>query len=73
MGKTKNEAGEAELTRPAEIVREYGPFPGAPRVNGVTWDGTHVWFASGEKLQAFLSVELEHLPLGGIGMRWRLH
>ena len=53
MGKTKTEAGEAELTRPAEIVREYGPFPGAPRVNGVTWDGTHVWFASGEKLQAF--------------------
>src|SRR5580658_7673246 len=36
----------------AEIVREYGPFPGAERVNGVTYDGAHVWFASGEKLNA---------------------
>lgn len=37
----------------AEIVREYGPFPGAERVHGVTYDGEHVWFASGEKLNAF--------------------
>src|SRR6266568_2429660 len=37
----------------AEIVREYGPFPGADRVNGVTYDGQHVWFASGDKLHAF--------------------
>jgi glutamine cyclotransferase len=37
----------------AEILREYGPFPGAERVNGVTFDGQHVWFASGEKLNAF--------------------
>jgi glutamine cyclotransferase len=37
----------------AEIVREYGPFAGADRVNGVTYDGKHVWFASGEKLNAF--------------------
>src|SRR5690242_7552557 len=37
----------------AEIVREYGPFPGAERVNGVTFDGQHVWFASGDKLNAF--------------------
>ena len=36
----------------AEIVREYGPFPGAERVNGVTYDGQHVWFASGDKLNA---------------------
>src|SRR5580704_17550886 len=36
----------------AEIVREYGPFPGADRVNGVTYDGQHVWFASGDKLNA---------------------
>jgi glutamine cyclotransferase len=35
-----------------EIVREYGPFPGAGRVNGVTYDGQHVWFASGDKLNA---------------------
>lgn len=37
----------------AEIVREYGPFPGAERVNGVTYDGQHVWFAAGDKLHAF--------------------
>jgi glutamine cyclotransferase len=37
----------------AEILREYGPFPDAPRVNGVTFDGTHVWFAAGDALHAF--------------------
>ncbi len=37
----------------AEIVREYGPFPGVDRVHGVTHDGRHVWFASGDKLNAF--------------------
>jgi glutamine cyclotransferase len=37
----------------AEIVREYGPFPGAGRVHGVTYDGQNVWFASGDKLNAF--------------------
>jgi glutamine cyclotransferase len=37
----------------AEIVREYGPFPGADSVHGVTYDGHHVWFASGDKLNAF--------------------
>ena len=37
----------------AEIVREYGPFPGADRVNGVSYDGENVWFASGDKLNAF--------------------
>ncbi|HWT59382.1 MAG TPA: PQQ-binding-like beta-propeller repeat protein [Rhizobium sp.] len=36
----------------ANILREYGPFPGAERVNGVTFDGEHVWFASGDKLNA---------------------
>src|SRR5260221_2486142 len=36
----------------AEILREYGPFPGIDRVNGVTFDGRHVWFASGDKLNA---------------------
>ncbi|HEX6510302.1 MAG TPA: glutamine cyclotransferase [Chloroflexota bacterium] len=34
----------------AEIIQEYGPFSGASRVNGVTYDGQNVWFASGEKL-----------------------
>ena len=37
----------------SEIVREYGPFPGTDRVHGVTYDGEHVWFATGDKLNAF--------------------
>ncbi len=37
----------------AKIVREYGPFPGADSVHGVTYDGQNVWFASGDKLNAF--------------------
>ena len=37
----------------AEIVREYGPFPGVDHVHGVAFDGQHVWFASGDKLNAF--------------------
>ncbi len=36
----------------AEILREYGPFPGAEQVHGVTFDGQHVWFAAGDKLNA---------------------
>ena len=36
----------------AEIDREYGPFPGADHVHGVTFDGRYVWFASGDKLNA---------------------
>ena len=36
----------------AEIIREYGPFPGVEHVAGVTYDGQHVWFASGDKLNA---------------------
>jgi outer membrane protein assembly factor BamB len=36
----------------AEIVREYGPFAGVDRVNGVTYDGQHVWLAAGDRLHA---------------------
>jgi len=36
----------------AEVVREYGPFAGVEAVHGVTYDGQHVWFASGDKLNA---------------------
>ena len=36
----------------AEIVREYGPFPGVDHVHGLTYDGRHVWFASGDKVNA---------------------
>ena len=37
--------------RPAEVVREYGPF--AERVHGVTHDGHWVWAATDAKLVAF--------------------
>jgi glutamine cyclotransferase len=37
----------------AEIIREYGPFPDVERVNGVTFDGQHVWIAAGDKLNSF--------------------
>ena len=37
---------------PAEIIREYGPFPGVEGVHGVSYDGEKVWFASGDKLNA---------------------
>ncbi|HSQ82214.1 MAG TPA: glutamine cyclotransferase [Casimicrobiaceae bacterium] len=37
----------------ATILREYGPFPGVDQVGGVTYDGRQVWFASGDKLNAF--------------------
>lgn len=36
----------------ADIVREYGSFPGVDAVHGVTYDGESVWFASGDKLNA---------------------
>jgi glutamine cyclotransferase len=36
----------------AEILREYGPFPEAEQVHGLTFDGRHVWFASGDRLNA---------------------
>src|SRR6478609_7550403 len=36
----------------AEILQEYGPFPGVTKVGGVTFDGQRVWFASGDKLNA---------------------
>jgi glutamine cyclotransferase len=37
----------------AEIIREYGPFSDVDGVHGVTYDGENVWFASGNKLNAF--------------------
>ena len=36
----------------AELLREYGPFPGVDQVAGVTYDGQNLWFASGDKLNA---------------------
>ena len=37
----------------AQILREYGPFPGVDQVHGVTCDGHNVWVAAGDKLIAF--------------------
>jgi glutamine cyclotransferase len=37
----------------AEILREYGPFPGVEQVAGVTYDGRRAWLAAGTHLQAF--------------------
>ena len=39
-------------TSRAEILAEYGPYPDAPDVAGVTYDGRNVWFASGDRLNA---------------------
>ncbi|MBV8247932.1 MAG: glutamine cyclotransferase [Comamonas sp.] len=36
----------------AEIIREYGPFPGITHVHGVSYDGSRVWFATGDQMQA---------------------
>jgi glutamine cyclotransferase len=36
----------------AEIVREYGPFPGVDNIAGVSYDGERVWFATGDSLRA---------------------
>jgi glutamine cyclotransferase len=53
-----SEEGHAPMKKPAtkkpqaEILREYGPFPGIQHIAGVTYDGEHVWFASGDKLNA---------------------
>jgi glutamine cyclotransferase len=38
--------------RPAEILREYGPFAGVEAVHGVSFDGRHVWFAAGDRICA---------------------
>ena len=38
---------------PADIVREYGPFPGVDHVHGISYDGQHVWFGAGDSLKAF--------------------
>jgi len=37
----------------ANLVGEYGPFPGVDEIGGVTYDGRHVWIAAGDTLKAF--------------------
>jgi glutamine cyclotransferase len=56
MSNTRSKAAEAKAQAPlraAEIVREYGPFAGADKINGVTHDGQLVWAATGAQLVAF--------------------
>lgn len=36
----------------AQVLNEHGPYPGAETVHGVTFDGKHIWFASGDRLNA---------------------
>jgi len=48
----KSESKSKSTARRAEILREYGPFPGTDQVGGVTFDGTQVWFARGESIVA---------------------
>jgi glutamine cyclotransferase len=55
-------------TSKAEVIREYGPFPEAEKVNGVSFDGKHVWFASGDRLITFdpeSGKELRSLDVAG--------
>lgn len=40
-------------SKAAEIIREYGPFPGIENVHGVSFDGERVWFATGGRIEAF--------------------
>jgi glutamine cyclotransferase len=47
----------------AEILREYGPFPGVDGVHGVSFDGQLVWFASGDRVNALD-------PESGAILRW---
>ncbi len=48
----RSTAGTAGGAQTAEIIREYGPFD-VKNVGGVTYDGQNIWFAAGDKLNAF--------------------
>jgi glutamine cyclotransferase len=55
---TQHTAEKKALTAPeaparaAEIVREYGPFPGVDQIAGVSHDGRRVWAATGTRVIA---------------------
>jgi glutamine cyclotransferase len=53
MTSTQRKTRAQAAARPAEIVREYGPFAGADTIHGVSHDGRRVWAATGTKLVAF--------------------
>jgi glutamine cyclotransferase len=53
MTSSASKTTQQPALRPAEIVREYGPFNDAGKVHGVTHDGQQVWAATGASLVAF--------------------
>ena len=53
MTSSANKSARQPTPRPAEIVREYGPYNEAGKVHGVTHDGQRVWAATGASLVAF--------------------
>jgi glutamine cyclotransferase len=52
MSSRTSKAGTPPRAEAAEIVHEYGPFPGVKQVNGVTYDGKAIWAAVGASLIA---------------------
>ena len=50
--KSESKSKSKSTARRAEILREYGPFPGMDQIHGVTFDGAQVWFARGESIVA---------------------
>src|SRR5215471_4820723 len=40
------------MKRSAEVLREYGPFPGVNHIHGLTYDGRKIWFGAGDKMIA---------------------
>ncbi|MGX9933823.1 hypothetical protein ACVFVO_00500 [Advenella kashmirensis] len=53
MKQSANTGTAATTSSVAQIVREYGPFPDADTIHGVTFDGHHVWAATGSSLLEF--------------------
>src|SRR5260370_14391397 len=49
MTKTRNTKSKSQQ---AEILREYGPYPGTDLIHGVTFDGNRVLFPRGESIVA---------------------
>jgi glutamine cyclotransferase len=53
MTRRDERAPEGAEAKRTEFEREYGPITAATQAHGVTYDGTQVWFAAGDKLLAF--------------------
>src|SRR5262245_10421883 len=49
---TSRAADRKPQARPAEVTREYGPYPGIESIHGVTHDGERIWAATGTKIIA---------------------